>query len=125
LVTGVQTCALPICVLALVLLLGVLAALAWGTAVVVDKVRGHSSAPARTLTPLPPKPFRIVFPEGFTRAQMAARITAVNRIAHRERDVRPRLNAKQYLALTARSSLPGRFARDPTRRSLARFLFPA
>jgi UPF0755 protein len=107
-------------------LAAVLAALAWGAVVVVGKVRDHSAAPATTLTPPPPpKPFRIVFPEGFTRAQMASRITAVDKIAHRERGVRPRLNAKKYLALTARSPLPGKFARDRKRRSLEGFLFPA
>ena len=111
---------------AIAFLLVVLAALAWGAAVGVDRVRHRASAPATTAAPPPPpKPFRIVFPEGFTRADMAARITAVNRIAHRERGVKPRLNAKKYLALTARSSLPSRFARDRKRRSLEGFLFPA
>jgi UPF0755 protein len=112
---------------ALGFLAAVLAALAWGAAVVVSKVRGHSSAaPATTaVAPPPPKPFRIVFPEGFTRAQMASRITAVDRIAHREKGVRPLLNAKQYLRLTARSKLPGSFAGDRRARSLEGFLFPA
>ena len=112
-------------VVAFALLAGLLAALAWGAAAVVDKVRNRSSAPATTAAPPPPKPFRVVFPEGFTRAQMAARITAVDKIAHHEKGVRPHLNAKQYLALTARSALPGKFARDRKRRSLEGFLFPA
>ena len=49
----------------------------------------------------PPKPFRIVFPEGFTREQMAARVTAVAQIAQRERGKHVRLKAKTYLAATA------------------------
>ncbi len=32
-----------------------------------------SKAPVTTTAPKPPKPFRIVFPEGFTRLQMAQR----------------------------------------------------
>jgi UPF0755 protein len=110
---------------AAVFAVAVLAVLAWGAAVVFDKVRSHRAAPATTAAPIPPKPFRIVFPEGFTRAQMAARITSVDKIAHRERGVKPRLNPKQYLALTARSPMPGAFARDHKRRSLEGFLFPA
>ena len=73
----------------------------------------------------PPKPLRIVFPEGFTRKQMAARITAVNKIAKQKRDVSPRLRAKQYLELTRRHTLPGRFAGDRRPRQLEGFLFPA
>ena len=110
---------------AAVFAVAVLAVLAWGAAVVFDKVRSHRAAPATTAAPIPPKPFRIVFPEGFTRAQMAARITSVDKIAHREGGVKPRLNPKQYLALTARSPMPGAFARDHKRRSLEGFLFPA
>ncbi|MBD0348190.1 MAG: endolytic transglycosylase MltG [Thermoleophilia bacterium] len=68
---------------------------------------------------------RIVFPEGFTREEMAARITVVNGIARTKRDITPRLSAKEYLRLTASSPLPGRFAGDGTRRSLEGFLFPA
>ena len=73
----------------------------------------------------PPKPLHIVFPEGFTRRQMAARITAVNEIARKQRHVNPKLRAKQYLALTRRNKLPGKFARDGRPRQLEGFLFPA
>jgi UPF0755 protein len=73
----------------------------------------------------PPKPLRIVFPEGFTREEMAARITAVNKIAKERRKVTPRLKAGRYLALTRRHRLPGRFAEDGRARQLEGFLFPA
>jgi UPF0755 protein len=56
---------------------------------------------------------------------MAARITAVNKIARQKRHVRPRLTAKEYLAVTRRSALPGRFAGDRKARNLEGFLFPA
>jgi len=56
----------------------------------------------------PPKPFHVVFPEGFTRRQMAARIEAVAQIAKRERHVQPALSRSQYLDATARSPLPAR-----------------
>jgi UPF0755 protein len=76
---------------------------------------------------VPPKvvTLRIVFPEGFTRAQMAERIVAVNKIAVRKRGVDPRLSSKTYLAATASSLLPATFNGDKKRRSLEGFLFPA
>jgi uncharacterized YceG family protein len=76
---------------------------------------------------VPPKvvTLRIVFPEGFTRAQMAERIVAVNKIAVRTRGVDPRLSSKTYLAATASSLLPATFNGDKKRRSLEGFLFPA
>ena len=85
---------------------------------------GDKSKPATTaLPPAPPKPFRIVFPEGFTRKQMAERVTAVAQIAHHERGKTVRLSAPVYLATTAR---PRRQAGFGTRRlPFEGFLFPA
>ena len=65
-----------------------------------------------------------MFPEGFTRRQMAERITAVNGIARSRRGVRPRLSARNYLAATARSSFARKYRGRP-RAPLEGFLFPA
>ena len=57
--------------------------IAW---VAVASVGGSDKAeppPSPTTAVAPPKPFRIVFPEGFTRKEMAARVTAVAQIARR------------------------------------------
>ncbi len=94
-------------------------------AVFVAGCGGSSSAEPKPTVSAGPKVLRIVFPEGFTREQMAARITAVRAIAEQRRGVTPRLTADGYLAATASSALPGRFAGDGTRRSLEGFLFPA
>jgi peptidoglycan lytic transglycosylase G len=111
-------------ILALVLVAGCIAALAFGARVALDRIR--DSGPATTSVPTPPpKPLRIVFPEGFTRKEMAQRITAVNKIARRKRGIVPRLDAKRYLAATRSSAYPTRFARDGKRHSLEGFLFPA
>jgi UPF0755 protein len=103
--------------------LGIVAAgfaVAW---VAVDKVRGGSEEPQTTAPPPPPRPFRVVFPEGFTREQMAARVSAVARIAERERGRRPTLSGGRYLAVTRR---PRREPAFGTRRlPLEGFLFPA
>jgi UPF0755 protein len=89
-------------------------------------VDGSSEAMTTTAaSPPPPEPLRIVFPEGFTREDMAGRITAVNGIAKEERGVTPRLRARQYLRLTRRHALPGEFAEDGRPRQLEGFLFPA
>ena len=67
--------------------------------------------------------FRVIFPEGFTRRQMASRVQAVARIAHRERGVRPKLSRRTYLAVTrAKRRIPGFGAK---RLPLEGFLFPA
>jgi UPF0755 protein len=82
--------------------------------------------PPPTTTAAPaPDPLRIVFPEGFTRREMAARVAAVREIAQEERKVNARIRQAQYLALTERSRLPGEFAEDGQARNLEGFLFPA
>jgi UPF0755 protein len=74
----------------------------------------------------PPKPLKIIFPEGFTRAQMAERIGEVNKIAKDKRKVTPRLSPDRYLALTAGASkVPPQFLTDGKPPNLEGFLFPA
>ncbi len=72
-----------------------------------------------------PKPLRIIFPEGFTRKQMAQRITAVNGIAKQKRSITPRLRAQSYLALTANRVPPAPFREAARGKTLEGFLFPA
>jgi cell division protein YceG involved in septum cleavage len=67
----------------------------------------------------------ILFPDGFTRAQMAGRVDAVRGIAKRSRHVTMRATGPGYLAATRSSAVPGRFAGDGKRRPLEGFLFPA
>jgi UPF0755 protein len=83
-------------------------------------------SPATTTAAIPPlKTYRVIFPEGFTRAEMAERITAVGRIARKKRGFEPVATARGYLAATASSKLPAQLAGDRKRRSLEGFLFPA
>ena len=70
-----------------------------------------------------PKPFHVVFPEGFTVRQMAARVGAVKGIAKRERHVTPLLSSRGYLAAVRRATAP-RFLRG-RRTRMEGFLFPA
>jgi len=84
---------------------------------------GTASSAPRTTTVAPPKPFRIVFPEGFTRAQMATRVKVVAKIAEKERHFKVRLAESAYLAASKKLVVPC-FGR--TRRAdLEGFLFPA
>jgi UPF0755 protein len=79
-------------------------------------VRGHGdSESAATTTVAAPKVLRVLFPEGFTRAQMAARAHAVS----------PAVGEAAYLRATASSALPGTFAGVGRKRNLEGFLFPA
>lgn len=64
-----------------------------------------SAAPPTTTTPQL-REFRVVFPEGFTRAQMAARVAAVSNIAEHESHRKVRLSGSAYAAETAQ---PRRF----------------
>jgi UPF0755 protein len=104
--------------------LGVLAAgfaIAWFA---VGSVRGGGDArPQTTTQALVARPFKVVFPEGFTREQMAQRVAAVARIAQRERGKTPRLSRRQYLAATRRARREGGFGTRAY--PLEGFLFPA
>jgi peptidoglycan lytic transglycosylase G len=100
----------------------VLAALGIGVWLATGAIGGNAK---KTTTTADTRPLRIVFPEGFTRRQMADRITAVDKIAQTKRHVDPRLSARAYLAATRSSKLPGTFAGDGKGRMLEGFLFPA
>ncbi len=73
----------------------------------------------------PAKPvLRIIFPEGFTREEMAERIRDVNRIAERRRNITPKLRPRQYLRASRSGKLPDDFRRTKVPH-LEGFLFPA
>ena len=110
--------------IALVLLAGGLGAIVWLAAFAVGSIRDGGEKATPTV-PVAPPALKIVFPEGFTRAQMAERILAVDGIARQRRKVNPRLSARAYLKSTASSKIPGKFAGDRERRTLEGFLFPA
>jgi uncharacterized YceG family protein len=107
---------------------GLVAAIAWAALGV--GVGGGDSAPIESSTgatdTAPAKPIlRVVFPEGFTRKEMAQRIGAVNEIALEERGITTSLVPRQYLrASESTETLPAGFKNaDPP--NLEGFLFPA
>jgi UPF0755 protein len=106
--------------IALIVTLLVVGAIALG---VVAVVRSRGSAAPPPPPPAPPKPFRIVFPEGFARRDMAERITAVDQIALRKRGARPKLSAQAYLKATSEKVRVASFGRS--RYPYEGFLFPA
>jgi len=69
------------------------------------------------------KPFHIVFPEGFTRRDMAARVTAVAKIAERKSHAPVRLAKRTYLAATRTPRVPPCFHGKIA--TIEGFLFPA
>ena len=88
--------------------------------------KSHTTTPHTSTSALPTTvTLHVIFPEGFTRAEMAARIGAVRSIAIRKRHVRPRLTASGYLAASVARQAPPGFKRNPGSRSLEGFLFPA
>jgi UPF0755 protein len=106
-------------VVAVALLVVTVAAIAVAVALAV----GGRHKKALPPPPAPPKPFRIVFPEGFTRAQMADRVAVVARIADGEHRGKVRISARTYLAASrrARVSCFGKVVQT----NLEGFLFPA
>jgi UPF0755 protein len=95
-----------------------LVALAGGAAeLAVEASRGTSGATAT------PRTFTVVFPEGFTREQMAARVGRVAALAARESGRPFALTEKAYAAATARARVP--CFGPAVRRNLEGFLFPA
>ena len=108
--------------LALVVLAAGLAVAVWLVVSALGSVGGGEKQ-AKPAAPVAPPVLKIIFPEGFTREQMAARIKAVNQIARNRRKINPRLSAKAYLAATARARTPATFG--AARRNLEGFLFPS
>lgn len=92
-------------------------------AVVIALPHVRSSATVTPTVVPPPKPFRVIFPEGFTRKQMIPRVEAVAKIAERKKGRPVVLNGKTYALATKRAVLP---CFKPSRRTnLEGFLFPA
>jgi UPF0755 protein len=83
---------------------------------------GSSSAAQPTTTVHQLRQFRVVFPEGFTRAQMVARVGAVAKIAENESHKKVKLSGDAYAAATAKPRvIPGFGAK---KLPLEGFLFP-
>lgn len=86
-------------------------------------MREDSDAPVETTPPL--VTLRIIFPEGFTRREMADRVAAVREIAIDKRGVTPRLTKTGYLEASGAAVPPAEFRRDWKLSSIEGFLFPA
>jgi uncharacterized YceG family protein len=69
------------------------------------------------------KPFHVVFPEGFTRKEMADRVEAVAKIAAHKSKKRPKLSKRTYLAATDTPRVPACFRAKA--QTVEGFLFPA
>ena len=103
-----------------VVAIGVAAGLVWA--------RGGdetAAAPPTTTGPPPLAQLAIIFPEGFTVADMADRVAAVREIAIDKRGVTPRLTKAAYLRAVHETLAPSRFRKDVKHDSLEGFLFPA
>jgi peptidoglycan lytic transglycosylase G len=101
---------------------GVLAGAAWAGA---SLVRGEEDPPPAAETVLPLARLRIIFPEGFTRREMAERVEAVREIAIAKREVSPRLTGGGYLVASDSARPPVEFRKDWPGGSIEGFLFPA
>jgi UPF0755 protein len=101
---------------------GTLVALAALLAVSAAGCGGSSSAAPPTTTLRELRQFRILFPEGFTRAEMAARVQAVAKIAEHESHRRVKLSGRAYVAATSQPRSIRGFG--GARLSLEGFLFP-
>ncbi len=104
-----------------VLLVGLLLAVA----VVTAGCMGDDPAPAVETTTPPLARLRIIFPEGFTRREMADRVDAVREIAIDKRGVTPRLTRTGYLETSGAAVPPAEFRKDWKLSSIEGFLFPA
>ncbi len=112
---------------AIVGLSAVLLAAGGGLAAWLQDSSGGTSASPTTATTTPSSPpvtLRIIFPEGFTRSEMAVRVGAVRSIAIRRRHVMPRLTSASYRAVTAGVLPPVGFRQD-AKGHIEGFLFPA
>jgi UPF0755 protein len=85
---------------------------------------GDEPEPA-PVQPAPLARLRIIFPEGFTRREMADRVEVVREIAMDKRGVTPRLTKTGYLQASGAAAPPVEFRKDVQLSSIEGFLFPA
>ena len=103
--------------------LGVLSTGAWAAATLA---RSHDAAPSPAAATAPSLArLRVIFPEGFTRAQMADRVAAVRQIAISKRGVTPKLTRASYLRASANARPQAEFRKDWAGKRIEGFLFPA
>jgi len=110
--------------IALILLVGGLAFIGLFVVQTIGRIGGNEKPKPPPPVAAPPT-LKIIFPEGFTREEMGARIKAVDAIARTKRKINPKLSANAYLRATQSSKLPGKLAGDSKPRSLEGFLFPS
>jgi UPF0755 protein len=110
-----------------VLGLGLLAAIAWAVVDRSGQAADEAVTTAAVTTGPPPKPvLKIIFPEGFTIAEMAKRVGAVNEIAEDKRNITPKLRPREYSRLAKRLRPPAGFPKSRQKvPHLEGFLFPA
>jgi uncharacterized YceG family protein len=111
--------------IALVLLVAFLGLAAWlGFEAFAADSSEESAPPATTARVAPPAPvLKVVFPEGFTRKEMVARVAAVRQIAKEKRKITPRLSGDAYAVATKAAKPPQQFRRHAG--GIEGFLFPA
>ena len=105
-----------------VIVVAALVAAAWAGAALV---RGEDDPPPPAPLVAPLQVLRIIFPEGFTRTEMADRVDAVRDIAISKRHVTPRLTRSGYIAATSAARPPAEFRKDWPGDRIEGFLFPA
>jgi UPF0755 protein len=105
--------------------IAVVAVLGGGAWAGASLVRDEPPPPPPVETTPPLARLRIIFPEGFTLREMAARVAAVREIAIQRRGVTPRLTQSGYASAVARARPPAVFRKDWGGESLEGFLFPA
>jgi len=85
----------------------------------------HEDRPPPVETVPPLARLRVIFPEGFTRREMAERVAAVREIAIDRRGVTPRLTGAGYMQASTVAKPPAEFRKDAAGRSIEGFLFPS
>src|SRR5262245_29454877 len=103
----------------------VVAAVLAAVALLAVGCMGEEAPPAPVETTPPLARLRIIFPEGFTRREMADRVAAVREIAIDKRGVTPRLTKTGYLTASGAAVPPREFRKDWKLSSIEGFLFPA
>jgi UPF0755 protein len=102
-----------------------LAVLAAGAALVLAGCMADEPPPPPVETQPVLERLRIIFPEGFTRREMADRVAAVREIAIDKRGVTPRITKTGYLEASGAAVPPREFRKDWKLSSIEGFLFPA